>query len=645
MNAQLVKIFMCALCLGISLPAFTQQDDPMQKLPDGVSESEHRFISADGGQVDQSRVEPPFWWVGMKNPLLQVLIYDQNISEFEASIDYPGIHLTKVHRVQNPNYLFLDLEIGPGTPTGIFPIVLKKDDVIHTYPYELKQRSTLSDTKQGLSSADLIYLIMPDRFANGDPGNDTIPGMEQIGINRDKVFFRHGGDLLGIMQHLDYLEELGVTALWLNPILENDQPYESYHGYAITNHYKVDPRFGTNEQYLQLVKLCHERGIKVVMDIIHNHVGDQHWFIQDLPAEDWIHQFDVFTKTSYRAPTLMDAYASEYDKNIMSNGWFDHHMPDLNQKHPLLATYLIQNNIWWTEYSGHDAYRIDTYAYPDQGFMSHWGKRMQEEFSQFNFFGETWVHGAAIQAQFTQDNHLRAGYNSHLPAVTDYQMYYAITEALSRNQGWTEGVSRIYYTLAQDFLYESPFNNILFLDNHDLARFYTVVGENDNKFRSGIACLLTMRGTPMLYYGTEILMTGAGGAFGEAGRRDFPGGWRGDDANKFKPEGRNPKEQAAIDYVKRLANYRKKSSALQHGQLVQFVPENGIYVYFRFDQHQTVMVIMNSNDQPVTVDTQRYAERMRGFNHALEIGNNLPITDLKKIEVDRNSTLVLELSH
>lgn len=615
----------------------------MQKLPNGVSESEHRFIPASGGEVDISRVEPPFWWIGMQNPQLQVLIYDQNIREFEVSLDYPGIRLLKVNRVQNPNYLFLDLEIGPGTQAGTFPIILQKDDVSHTYSYELKNRSMQIDEQQGLSPADFIYLLMPDRFANGDSENDTIPGMTQTGVNRKKVLFRHGGDLIGIMQHLDYLEDLGVTAIWINPVLENDQPYESYHGYAITDFYQIDPRLGTNEQYLQLVKMCHVRGIKVVMDIIHNHVGDQHWFIKDLPDENWIHQFDAFTKSSYRAPTLMDPYASNYDKNIMSNGWFDHHMPDLNQKHPLLATYLIQNNIWWAEYAGHDAYRIDTYAYPDQDFMATWGKRMQEEYPRFNFFGETWVHGAAVQAQFTQNNQLRKGYNSYLPAVTDFQMYYAVTEALSRTQGWTEGASRIYYTLAKDFLYETPFNNILFLDNHDLSRFYTLVGENNNKFRSGIAFLLTMRGTPMMYYGTEILMTGSGGAFGEAGRADFPGGWQEDTLNKFKPEGRNPKEEAALDYVKRLANYRKKTSALQDGAMVQFVPENGIYVYFRFDQHKTIMVIMNTNNEPVTVDTQRYEERMRGFSHALEIGHNLPVVKLDKIEVDQNSTLILEL--
>lgn len=641
--SNLIKTVLFLLGLGITGICLAQNEGDMPKIPEGVAEADPHFIAADGGPVKQSRVEPPFWWVNMKNPQLQVLVYDQDIGDFEVQIDHPGVQLTKVHRVQNPNYLFIDLEIGPGTQPGIFPIVLQKGDITHTYPYELKKRLVNPEEKQGLSPADLIYLIMPDRFANGDPGNDSIPQMKQRGVDRSNVFFRHGGDLIGVMQHLDYLEELGVTAIWLNPVLENDQPYESYHGYAITDHYRIDPRFGTNTQYRQLVRMCHERGIKVIMDIIHNHVGDQHWFIQDLPDEDWIHQYDSFTKTTYRAPTLMDPYASRHDQKLMSNGWFDRHMPDLNQKHPLLATYLIQNNIWWTEFSGHDAYRVDTYAYSDQGFMSQWGKHMQEEFPTFDFFGETWVHGLAVQAQFTQDNHLREGYNSHLPAVTDYQLYYALTEALSREQGWTDGVSRIYYTLAQDFLYKDPFQNILFLDNHDLARFFSQIGEDEKKFRSGIAFLLTMRGTPMLFYGTEILMTGVGGAFGEAGRGDFPGGWRSDSLNKFKPEGRNPNEQAAWEYVKRLANYRKETSALQDGQLVQFVPEDGIYVYFRFDQHNTVMVIMNTNNEPKTVDTQRYAERMRGFSQALEIGNNMPILDISQIKIDRNTTLVLEL--
>ncbi|MEM6380350.1 MAG: alpha-amylase family glycosyl hydrolase, partial [Bacteroidota bacterium] len=338
-------------------PDSIYNDDPLQKIPVGVEEASHRIIEAKGGTVDQVRIHPPSWWVGMAHPRLELLISDQNIRDFDLTIDYPGIDVRTVKRLENPNYLFVDLELSETIQAGQFEIQLKKGKEERSYSYELKEKAVDKQRIQGLTSADLMYLIMPDRFANGDRSNDSFSDLEQVGINRDKVFFRHGGDLIGVMEHLDYVQQLGVTAIWLNPVLENDQAYESYHGYAITDHYRVDPRFGKNEQYRYLADICQARGIKLIKDIIHNHVGDQHWFIKDLPSKDWIHQFDAFTKTSYRAPTLMDPYAAETDKEIMLDGWFDHHMPDLNQKQPQLANYLIQNHIWWIEYAGIDGYR------------------------------------------------------------------------------------------------------------------------------------------------------------------------------------------------------------------------------------------------------------------------------------------------
>ncbi len=633
------------MILLFSLSALAQEEGLGERFPEGVSEAEYQYRQANGGEVEEARIDPPFWWVGMKNPTLQLLIHAENIGGCDVNLSYPGLEIKAIHRVQNPNYLFLDLWIGPGARAGKFRIELACTDNNRNqvFEYELKNRDPEPGRTQGVTANDLIYLIMPDRFANGNPGNDSFQDMEQTGIDRENVFFRHGGDLIGIMEHLDYLEELGVTALWLNPILENDQPYDSYHGYALTDHYKVDPRFGTNEQYLQLVRMCHERGIKVIMDIIHNHVGDQHWFIRDLPTEDWIHQFDEFTKAIFRAPPRMDPYASRADNELVNDGWFDNHMPDLNQKNPLLANYLIQNNIWWAEFSGHDAYRIDTYVYCDQDFMAEWGKRMQEEFKDFNFFGETWVHGIGVQAQFTQDNHLREGYNSHLPAVTDYQMYYAVMEGLQQDPGWTDGIARVYYTLAQDFLYEDPYCNVLFLDNHDLGRLFAVLQQDMNKFKSGLAMIMTLRGVPLIYYGTEVLMEGVGGAFGEAGRRDFPGGWKGDKVNKFKKQGRTEQEQEAFEYVKTLANYRKNTPALQQGQLMQFVPENGIYTYFRYDSDKTIMVAFNANDKPVSnIPVERYRERTLGFTKGKDIFTG-KLHPLGQLSLDRKSILVLEL--
>jgi glycosidase len=638
---------LAGLLLVLPLGLFAQadniyNDDPAQRLPLGMEKPPHRFIPAAGGKIDQVRVEPPFWWTGMQHPLLEVLIYDQGIRDYEPSVDYPGVVLRKATRLQNPNYIFVELEIGPGVKPGKFDIQLEKGAAVKKYPYELREKNRSQDRIQGLSTSDFIYLLMPDRFSNGDPFNDSVEGMTQQGVNRGKLFFRHGGDLRGVINRLDYLQSLGITAIWLNPVLENNQPYESYHGYAITDHYRIDRRFGSNNTYLELVQKAHEKGIKIIMDIVPNHVGDQHYLIRDLPDETWIHQFPEFTRTTYRDPTLMDPYASAKDRAMMSDAWFDNHMPDLNQQHPQAANYLTQSYLWWIEHSGHDAYRIDTYAYPDQGYMAELGKRLKEEYPRFFFFAETWVHGPAVQAQFTEDNDLREGYNSHNPSVTDFQLYYALNEALTREQGWTEGAARIYYTLAQDFLYEDPFRNVTFLDNHDLSRFYSVIGEDIRKFKSGLAFLLTTRGIPMIYYGTEIGMKNFTDPDGKV-REDFPGGWEGDQANKFLPSGRNAQEQEMWEYIQKLADYRKKTPALQSGRLTQFVPFDGVYVYFRYDSEKTVMVVMNTHEKEALVDTRRFTERMQGFTSAMEIVTGGVMTDLSKIRAPGYTTWVLEL--
>lgn len=647
------RLLILALFLGLFLPqGHTQQDsalyndDPMQKLPLGMEESEYRKRRPEGGPVEVPRIEPPNWWVGMNNPFLQLLIYDEQITDCTVSISYPGVRVDQVHRVANPNYLFVDLIIGNDARPGTFSIVLcaGTEGQQKTYEYTLAQRPPQEGRLQGISSDDLIYLIMPDRFANGDPTNDSLEDMHQVGINRDKVFFRHGGDLIGIMEHLDYLQDLGVTALWLNPVLENDQPYESYHGYAITDHYQVDPRLGTNEQYRQLVQLCHERGMKVVMDIIHNHTGDRHWFIEDIPSADWVHQdTEQYRRSNFRETVLVDPHVAESDREQLQNGWFDEHMPDLNQRNPFLANYLIQNNLWWNEFSGQDAFRIDTYFYNDQDFMKKWGDRMHEEYDHFNFFGETWVHGYSVQAQFTENSAIAGGVPTRLPAVTDFQLYYAIQQVLYGQEGWTEGTARIYYTLAHDFLYEDATRNVIFLDNHDLSRYFTVVNEDLRKYKMGLGFLLTTRGIPMLYYGTEILLTGSGGGFGEGGRKDFPGGWPSDYFDKFRAVNRTAAEQAAFTYVRDLAQYRQKSLALRRGKLTHFIPENGLYVYFRSYQNEKVMVLLNALGEEQTVDTERYADELAGFTRATAIPGGQKMPGLREITVPAYTTLILSL--
>ncbi len=632
----------------IALTNFTllgQDELEHSKLPEGVEESTYFYRQADGANFSTARMEPPFWWTGMQERQLEILIYDQSINHLNPSVDYAGVKILETTRLENPNYLFVLVDIGLGTKPGTMQIELSNDDgvVTKSYSYELKARNKQMAKAQGVTAEDFIYLIMPDRFANGDRGNDSVDGMRQQGVDRENVFFRHGGDLIGVMEHLDHLESMGVTALWLNPVLENDQPYESYHGYAVTDHYAIDARFGDNAQYAQLVQLAHERGIKVVMDVIFNHTGDQHWFIQDLPDRNWIHQWeDGLRPISYRAPVHMDPYAAESDFVAVTESWFDKHMPDLNQQHPQLANYLIQNSIWWTEFSGQDGFRIDTYAYCDQEFMGDWNRRMLQEYSDIGIFAETWVHGTGIQSWFTEG--ARAGrHESSLPGVTDYQMYYALLEALSQPQGWTSGVSRLYYVLAQDYLYKDPYENVLFLDNHDLGRIFEALGNDVTKLKSAFAMLLTMRGIPMIYYGTEIGMVGSGGAFGEGGRRDFPGGFPKDKDDKFKEKDREEFEQEIFDCLQRLANFRKRTTALQSGALTQYIPEAGIYTYFRYDQQNTVMIAYNSNDGESTLSTARFADQMSGYGSAVNIMNGATIENLSEIKLPAHSAVVLQL--
>jgi len=604
----------CSLLWILVLPfQLSGQIEEMSKLPLGVEEAEYRYRYPQGGSVEEVRVEPPFWWVGMKSAELQVLIYDEKIKAMEVRLDeYPGVSLQRVDQVANPNYLFLQLRIDEEARPGNLIIRLKGQGKSKRYVYPLRDRAQSPSRLETLGPQDLIYLFMPDRFANGDPANDSFADMQQKGTRRENLFFRHGGDIQGVLDKLDYLEDLGITAIWPNPVLENDQPYESYHGYAITDFYRVDKRLGSNELYRELVAECHRRGIKVVMDIIFNHVGDQHWFIRDLPDENWIHQFDEYTQTTYRAPTLMDPHASDSDRRLMEEGWFDKHMPDLNQDHPLLAQYLIQASIWWTEFTGQDGFRVDTYPYPSQAFMSEWCRRMQEEFPDLHFFGETWVHGTPIQAQFVENSGLRSPVKSHLPAVTDFQLHYGILESVQESQGWTSGVSRLYYTLAKDFLYADSYRNVIFLDNHDMSRFFSAVNEDWDRFRSGLILLMSMRGIPVINYGTEIALTGSGGAFGEGGRRDFPGGWPSDPVDKFVRANLNELEGRAFDLVRSLARYRQQTPTLHRGRLMQFVPQDDVYVFFRYDEERTILVAYNSGAESRSVRVDRFSERLRG---------------------------------
>lgn len=599
--------------------------------------------------IDIQKVHPLNWYVGVLNPSLQILIYGKNISASKVSLKpYAGVTLRATHIVENPNYLFLDLTIEKTTQAGALQFVFSKNGETVVKNYELKNRSA---KPKGLSPSDLVYLIMPDRFANGDPSNDRFTDLKDTVCNRQAHSMRHGGDLKGIVDHLDYVKDLGVTALWLTPVLENNQPingsdgrtYSSYHGYAFTDHYQVDSRFGGNEAYLQFTKAAHDKGLKVVQDAVYNHSGSEHWFFKDLPMRDWVNQWGTYTGSSHRNQTILDPYAAAEDKKLMSDGWFVPSMPDLNQRNPYLATYLIQHAIWSTEYFGVDAWRIDTYMYCDLEFMNRCNQALMNEFPNIFMFGESWVGSVVNQAYFVR-NHLDLPFKSNQLGGCDFQIQGAIKDALTTKATWMEGgVNKLYQTLAQDFVYQDATRNVIFLENHDTDRFLSVINNDVNKFKMGLVWLLTLRGIPQMYYGTEIGMNKSRQRSDGDVREDFMGGWSEDKVNKFAASGRAGVENEYFDFVKKLANYRRQSAALTTGKMIQFAPRDGIYVYFRYTDTEKVMIITNTNDKEKIIKTDFCADILRGSKSGRNVLTNDLISDLSSLKIPAGTALVLEI--
>lgn len=604
------------------------------------------FSQNSHAQTDPSKIthiEPPFWWVGMEDSFLQLMVYGENISNYDVKLETKKISIDEVIFVENPNYLFINLTIPADAQPGFYEIIFEDGTgQKFLYHYELKKRDENSSKRAGFDASDVIYLLMPDRFANGDPSNDSVPEMYEP-ADRSNPDGRHGGDLQGIINHLDYLQDLGITALWLNPFLENNNPAYSYHGYAITDFYKTDPRMGTNETFLTLVEECHKRGIKVIMDQVFNHCSSYHWFIEDLPAKNWIHQFPEYTSSNFRASTITDPYASEYDKTKMLTGWFDKHMPDLDQRNELLSNYLIQNSIWWIEYAGLDGIRLDTQPYSYKEMVAKWGERVFLEYPDFNILGEAWLQKIAITSYFQKDANNPDGYSSNLPSVTDFPLHYAIVEAFMEDEGWTTGMAKLYYILAQDFLYANPGMNVIFLDNHDLNRFFSSIDEDMDIYKMAMAYLLTTRGIPMIYYGTEIIKTGHEGSGHGYIRTDFPGGWPDDETSAFIPDGRSKKQNEAFDYTSQLLNWRKSKDVIHNGKLKHFVPEDGIYVLFRYNEEETVMIILNNNKKKKTINTKRFAELIEGYKKGYEVIRERKVKKLNEIEIPGKSAMILEL--
>ncbi len=581
-------------------------------------------------QTDSYNCYPTNWWVGMKWHHVQIMIHGNDIGNANAyTINYPGVKLEKAEKVENKNYVFINIDISSSAKPGILKINVKKKGTSFNINFPINKRRTGNGTDfaQGVTSKDLIYLIMPDRFSNGDTTNDRVPGMRDQSLDRDTVYARHGGDLKGIENHLDYLKSLGVTTLWLNPVIENDMPNRTEHGYAFTDHYKIDPRIGGEKAYHELIDMAHSKNMKIIQDAVYNHVGSYHFTVLDPPMKDWLHQWPTYTNTNYKDQVLFDPYASKKEKKIMSDGWFTRQMPDLNQENPYVANFLIQHALWTVEEFGIDGWRIDTYIYNNLDFMNRCNKALMDEYPKITMFGETWVHGVLNQSYFVQNN-FNIPFKSNLQAPADFQTLWAITDAMTKDFGWTDGVNELYTTLAQDFVYKDPMRNVIFLDNHDLSRFYSVVDTSMLKYKAALAWLLTCRGVPELYYGDEIGMQGFTSPNDGHVRLDFPGGWASDPVNKFTAAGRTPREDSIWNYIAKLANFRKNSSAITTGKMMQFEPkEDGLYVFFRYNSKQTIMTILNTSKKESEVHINYYSERTSGFSK------------MKNIETGEVSTL------
>ncbi len=598
----------------------------------------------------QVKAYPSHWWVGMKHNTLQVMLHASTDLSKSVKVKYPGIVVTKVHQPENKHYLFVDLLLLPAVKPGMFDFVFEDGS---TFSYELKSRLNKNQkalVNQGVRSNDLIYLIMPDRFVNGDPSNDQYSDLKDKVADRNDPYSRHGGDLAGVTQKLDYLKDLGVTSIWMTPVLENDMPkmqegpwtMSGYHGYWITDHYQVDKRFGGNDAYKNLVDAAHAKGLKIIQDAVYNHVGSHHHTVLDLPMKDWLNQWPTYTGANHREELFMDPYASVEEKKIMIGGWFVPHLPDLNLANPYCAKFVIQSNIWSTEEFGIDGWRVDTYKYCDEKFLNDINQALLREYPTLTVFGEAWTNTVPASAYFTENN-LDVPFKHKIKGVTDFPLNSALYNALNDNFGWTDGVTKLYMTLSQDFLYKDPYTNCIFLDNHDMNRFFSMVGEDLAKYKMGLGMLMTLRGIPQVYYGTEVLMKNYKDPNDAAVRKDFPGGWKTDTINKFNTSELNQKEFEAFTYFKKLANYRKNSPVLAKGSLKQFIPQNGVYVYFRKLGDQTIMCVANTNKTKSSFKMDRFKESLGDYNTMLEVisekGERIPV----ELEIPAQGFMIYEL--
>jgi glycosidase len=571
-----------------------------------------------GLQID--RIEPPHWWVGMHSRQLELMLHAEQIAQWSASLKHPHVKLLGTLKSNNPNYLWLQIEVSPKALPGPVTLVLRKGQELQKVTYVLEARATGSAARQGFSPADVVLNLMPDRFANGNSANDSLPGFEDK-LNRAQSGARHGGDIQGISQHLDHIADMGYTAIWPTPLLENKQASFSYHGYASTDNYLIDARFGSNDSYRDMVQRAKEKGLKVIQDVVPNHVGDQHWWMRDLPAKDWLSNANTYTPTNHARTTVSDPYASAADREVFTGGWFSQTMPDLNSKNPRVANYLIQNAIWWAEYAGLAGFRVDTYGYSDAAFINEWVRRIRQEYPRFGIVGEEWTDNPAVQSYWARGKIQANGFRSELPSVMDFVLHGQMLKAFAEPESWNTGLKRLYESLANDQLVKAPQDQMLFDGNHDTPRLFSALNHDPDLTRMALTYVLTMKRTPQIYYGTEVLMTSpqTHNDF-DAFRDDFPGGWAGDQLNAFTGKGLSDPQKEHQQWLRKLLNWRKKQGVIHHGNLMHFVPENGTYVMVRFiprkpsrSAHKTsvseaVMVMYNKNHVVTPLQLDRFKE-------------------------------------
>lgn len=599
------------------------------------------FSASIFAQID--RMEPPFWYEGMNKSEVQVLFYGKNIAQHSVSISN-NVVITNVTKTENPNYLFVTIDTKNVTAQELqFTFTNGKKSFKRNF--EIKKRRPNSALRKSFDASDVMYLLMPDRFANGNPNNDSSPELQEK-ANRSLPGGRHGGDIQGIINNLDYIKELGATAIWSTPMCEDNDKGYSYHTYGQSDVYRIDPRYGTNEEYKKLADEMHKRGMKLIKDYVTNHWGAEHWMFKDMPTYDWFHQFPGYAQSNYRMTTQYDINGSKRDAKYCMDGWFVPSMPDLNQSNPLVLNYLIQNAIWWIEYADLDGFRVDTYSYNDKEGIAKWTKAITDEYPYFNIVGEVWMHDQA-QISYWQKNSPIAkiqSYNSYCPSVMDFTLHDVFGNVFNEDRAdWSNGMIKFYENFVNDFLYADPNNLLIFLENHDTGRFNQIYQNDFKKYQLGMTIMATMRGIPQIYYGSEIGMAGDKGKGDADIRQDFPGGWKGDTNNAFSASGRTAEQAKYFDFSKKVLNWRKSKEVIHTGKLTHYIPENNVYVYFRHNDKETVMVVINNAPDSQKLNLTRFQENIKSFTSGNDILSGKTIDLKTELAIDGKTSMILEL--